>query len=446
MDLRKNNQARRNKVFSLNKNKDKTRPDVPTHVDTLGDFDGIPDDLPNPADIAAAFENPFDPKPPAPAAKPAAGKMGRLGNISVKHLNVGDRPKFRTTSSRRGKRRHSSGLPQTNTKTRRPEQLEAYFRSLTRHQHELIFRGRKASGFTGATQAIEFAKKLYATNNTSDIEKMHQFFQQRLEAAQKAEADSIKHDRDFKEAIRQSQDAGTITDKQIMQLGRDPKQLDKVVKYQNTLLDNLFTMKTKQLKIGNTQVTQFLKDCTLPVMERSDFEAIRMSEQMSMLAIQKQHQYGRKYGQFNTLNLFIQQVLLPFVMAFLPLDGDAKGHLMKAVQRMYPREFLNSMYFSFIENPLPKYKGSDSPVPSKDTKFETSQKKGQPGRADTIMKGFYNDTQGVYLPPDRAVLHSRAYPTTKTTWGKTRKKAYTQRYQAAQANDGADWKRGFLRR
>jgi hypothetical protein len=225
----------------------------------------------------------------------------------------------------------------------------------------------------------------------------------------------------------------------VRKTSQDPKAQEEAAKFMNKLMDRLYDIETKTMKIGKSELTTFVRKVTLPEFKRSDYETIRMAEQMGLAAIHKQHQYGKGYGRWNTLNLFFKQVVMPLVLAFHPKEYSG---LIGPIMKLWPQEFLDAFYFSFIQKNLPKlHKGDKGQLqPSRDTNFLNSQKMAS-GRRERIMRGWDNDAP---LPPDRAVLHTRWYPTTKETWGKRRQGELTKRYQELQAKPPKVTRRSFL--
>jgi hypothetical protein len=242
--------------------------------------------------------------------------------------------------------------------------------------------------------------------------------------------------------IKKLKAAKLVDDKTLHFLRTDPARLTKTAKMMNAATRKLYKLETKNVKIGNQAVTQLIMKATLPVLDRSDYEVMRMSEQLGLAAIQKQHQYGRGYGKWNTWNLLAKQVIAPVMLL---LTGNAE--YVRPLLHIWPQQLLDQLYFSYVQSPLPKLIGGRDAVRSgrtqlsRDTKFQLSQKMAS-GRHAKLMKGFDADNM---LPPDRAVLHTRWYPTTKKKWGKVRGKVLTQRYQTVKAGMD-DWRRGFLRR
>lgn len=220
---------------------------------------------------------------------------------------------------------------------------------------------------------------------------------------------------------------------------KDPEQLGKAAKFMNTLMDKAYRIEAKNIKIGKDELTTFVREVTLPQFKRSDYEVMRMAEQMGLAAIQKQHQYGRGYGRWNTWHLFFKQVVVPLVLfKFEAMD------LLPRLMSIWPSELLDQFYFAYVKKVLPKLSPHDSGAirASRDTKFLNSQRM-LSGRHKRIMAGFARDN---ILPPDRAVMHSRWYPTTKETWGKKRSSELAARYEKTKALPATTTKRTFMRR
>jgi hypothetical protein len=219
----------------------------------------------------------------------------------------------------------------------------------------------------------------------------------------------------------------------------DPKQQEIAAKFMNKLVDRAYDIEAKTMKIGKNDLTVFLRQVKLPTFNRQDYEVMRMAEQMGLIAIQKQHQYGRGYGRWNTWNLFFKQVVVPFILYYTD-----NSKLIQPLMRLWPQALLDQFYFAYVRNVLPKLKKQDVPelVPSRDTKFLTSVKVSGK-RGERILRGWDADA---LLPPDRAVLQTRWYPTTKETWGKRRHSVLMARYEKAKAKLPEVTRKTFLRR
>jgi hypothetical protein len=217
----------------------------------------------------------------------------------------------------------------------------------------------------------------------------------------------------------------------------DPKQLNLMAKIMNKTLSAAYTLEAKTIKIGGSELTTFVRKATLPTFDRSDYEVMRMAEQAGLKAIQKQHQYGLGYGKWSTWVTFFKDLLVPFVLWWTGHSGYIRPLMHLPIQK-----FADQLYTSYIQSPLPKFKGRSGLQISRDDKFEMSQKMGS-GSKERLMRGWEKDD---ILPPDQAVLHQRWYPTTKKTWGKTRTKELSKRYQASKAapTRADDWTRGYL--
>jgi len=159
-----------------------------------------------------------------------------------------------------------------------------------------------------------------------------------------------------------------------------------------------------------------------------------MAEQAGILAIRKQHLYGQAYGKFNAKNLFIKRVLLPLVVILLGSDYPGSHKLITLIQNMWPQDFLDAQYFA-RKDYVPKL--------SKDQRTMISQKMSS-GRRERIMRGWDKEA----LPDDKALMHSRWMPTTKTTWRKHKRVTSYQRYQAAKnmRHQDHDWRRSYMPR
>ena len=166
---------------------------------------------------------------------------------------------------------------------------------------------------------------------------------------------------------------------------------------------------------------------------------------MGMAAMQKTHQYGRRYGKWNTWNLFLRSVIMPAILTLIP--GGLGIPLIKPLMSWWPQDLFDQFYTSYIDKPLPKLQAGPqrtTMMSSKDTKFLGSQKMANQTTHDRIMRGFEQDN---ILPPDRAVLHTRWFPTTKVPWTKVRHKELTARYNDTKAERlPKATKHSFLRR
>ena len=263
-------------------------------------------------------------------------------------------------------------------------------------------------------------------------------------------ADRVKRHREFQAAERDMKQAWDsnlrklkglpIGDRKAYELAmkkaHQPKQLDLMAKIMNKTLDAAYTLETKTIKIGKSELTTFVRKATLPTFDRQDYEVMRMAEQAGLKAIQKQHQYGLGYGKWSTWVTFFKDILTPFILWWT-------GHsaYIQPLMRLPLQKFADQLYHSYIQSPLPKFKGRSGLQMSRDSKFEMSQKMSS-GSRERLMRGWEKDD---VLPPDQAVLHKRWYPTTKKTWGKTRTKELTKRWQASKAAPQSDdWTRGYL--
>ena len=137
--------------------------------------------------------------------------------------------------------------------------------------------------------------------------------------------------------------------------------------------------------------------------------------------------------------LFFKTVLTPFLLWALP---GKHGDYIKPLMSLWPSAFLDQFYFAYVKKVLPKLRKGDTGElqASRDVKFLGSQKMAS-GRRKRIMKGFAKDN---LLPPDKAVLHSRWYPTTKETWGKRRQGELVKRYAQTKALPPKVTRKSFL--
>ena len=348
-------------------------------------------------------------------------------------------------------KRHTSGQAQTSTKVRTSEQFNAWAEELPKHYSketlESVFRGGGRSVKQNVNVAKQSAKNMYKKNDVQSIAKLKTAFENKLNDFDDIEHKKVVFEREFKENERRARILDPHLDDKLKAWRTDPERLGKIATMQNKAARRFYKLEHQKVKIGNIEVMQTLRKATMPMMTRADYEVIRMSEQLGLAAIQKQHQYGRKYGKFNTWNLFSRQVLLPiFAMTF----GKGHAQYIPILQRMWPQAWLDAFFFSYVEKPLPKYQrygGKDTGlVMSRDDKSMTSQRMVS-GRSKKLMRGFDQD---YVMPPDRAVLHTQWRPTTKKSWGKIRHKELAKRFQAAKvtppAGAGETWRRGFLRR
>ncbi len=401
----------------------------------------LPDDIPSGERWSPPHPDSHPNASPATSAPPeekAASEPSKKGKF---HFSIrGKRDTQRTYS-----RAHETGLPQATRYARRPEQLQSWFDSLTTAQKRMLFDRTKYSPVVSEKKAMEKAAQLYSTNNVEDIAVIHKSLQEKLETAEAAIRKAELFDQAVKENYRRLKLVAPKSAELAEKIMKSEAAREQTAKTANKLLDNVFTYKTKKLQVGDQTVTQFLRDVSVPLLTKADYEVIRMNEQIAMAAVQTQHQYGRKFGKYSTVLAFFRDIISPLVALFLPMDSASKSEAMKYAQQLFGAPFWTRLYFSHIEKPLPKYMGSDSPVPSKDTKFGAAQKMSNPAASERIMGKFYNDPAGVYLPPSKAVLHSRSYPTTGERWGQVRDKKLTQRFKELVAPK-SDWRKGFSRR
>lgn len=348
-------------------------------------------------------------------------------------------------------KRHISGQAQTSTKVRTSEQFDAWADELPRHYSkgtlEAVFRGGGLDVDKNIDIAKDSAKSLYKKNDVQSIAKLKTGLENKLNDFDDIEHKKVVFEREFKENERKARILDPHLDDKLRAWRTDPERLGKIATMQNKAARRFYKLEHQKVKIGNIEVMQTIRKATMPMMTRADYEVIRMSEQLGLAAIQKQHQYGRKYGKFNTWNLFSRQVLLPiFAMTF----GKGHAQYIPILQRMWPQAWLDAFFFSYVEKPLPKYQrygGKDTGmVMSRDDISMISQRMVS-GRGKKLMKGFEKD---YVMPPTRAILHTQWRPTTKKGWGKIRHKELAKRYQVAKvtppAGAGDTWRRGFLRR
>jgi len=347
-------------------------------------------------------------------------------------------------------KRHESGLPQTSTKVRTAEQFKAWADELSQHYSkatlEAVFRGEHDSVGENINKFKKTADDLYQKNDVEAIAKMKTWLDNKLK-----DFDDIEHkkqifDRDFEENKRRARILDPHVDEKLKAWRTDPERLTKLAEMQNKMTRKLYRLEHQKTKIGNSEVIQTIRKATMPKMTRSDFEVIRMSEQLGLAAIQKQHQYGRKYGIFNTWVLFARDVLMPMIVSLM---GAGHAQYVPILKSLWPQAFLDSFFFAHVDKPLPKYKTyggkDDGLVMSRDDKSMISQRMVS-GRGKRLMRGFDKD---YVMPPDRAVLHTQWRPTTKKPWSKIRNKELAKRYQAVKntaMGHAETWRRGFLRR
>jgi hypothetical protein len=224
-----------------------------------------------------------------------------------------------------------------------------------------------------------------------------------------------------------------------MKKAKSPKNLGMMAQVMNKLTGRAYKLNVKNVKIGDTQLAMLYREATLPTFTKQNFEVMRMAEQAGLKAIQKQHQYGRGYGRWNTMVTFFKDILIPYLL----WRSDNEGYIIPLMTWPSIQKFTDQLYHAFIQSPLPKFKGRSPLQMSRDDKFQSSEKALHPTTGKRLMKGWSRDD---LLPPDQAVLHQRWYPTTKKTWGKTRHKELTQRWQQAKAapvKQDDDWTKGY---
>lgn len=422
---------------------------VPIHAPTVGQDTAAQSD-----DSAAAPETGNPPAAGVPALKinPKSRKRRKRAEENKKKAAAENAAKKTAREAKKAEdarlaalRKAARGPSQTTPKNRTYPQFAENFtrlvKDLTPEERERLF----ASGgeTTGSPEKIlEYAKKLGDNNDRVNLAKLDAFWTKRLHDVLNFRQKRIDLDKELDYQIETSKRLGIIDDKTLKFLREDPERLGKVAHMMNTARKRLYTLEAKNMNIGDQKITKFMLQATLPVLDRTDYEVMRMSEQLGLAAIQKQHMYGRGYGKFNTWNLMAKQVITPILLMWSGHHGYIRPLL-----RFWPQAALDSLFFSHIQKQLPTLRGSTSPQLSRDTKFELSQKMTDPGRSARIMKGFDTDPAGVVLPPDYAVLHSRTYPTTKESWPKARTRVLSQRYQQVKTRIAHpdEWRRGYLR-
>lgn len=352
-----------------------------------------------------------------------------------------NKPKTKGTSKAKGG--YSGGM--TTPSRMDSDQFESFvnerIKKLPKADQRRVFAGVSAAGLH---QAIEDAKNIATglgkTKDYNEIAKFAKYFEDRVAAVKRtrdAEADLKAEWASNLRKIRSLPIGDRKAYDMAMKKAKDPKQLDLMAKIMNKTMKAAYTLETKNIKIGKSEVTTFIRKATLPVFDRGDYEVMRMAEQAGLKAIQKQHQYGLGYGKWSTWVTFFKDLLVPFILWY---NGHAE--YIRPLMHLPIQKFADQLYMAYIQSPLPKFRGKRGLQMSKDDKFEMSQKMGT-GSRKRIMKGWERDD---ILPPDRAVLHTRSYPTTKETWGKRRTKELSQRWQQAKAapSRADDWTRGYM--
>jgi hypothetical protein len=346
-------------------------------------------------------------------------------------------------------KRHPSGQAQTSTKARTAEQFAGWANELSKHYSQetidAVFRGGNRDADQNIETTKQSAEKLYANNDVKSIADLQKGLLAKLSKFDDIEHKKKVFDLEFEENKRKARILDPRLDEKLRAWKTDPERLGKIATMQNKAIRRLYRLEYQKVKIGNSEVMQTIRKATVPMMTRADYEVIRMSEQLGLAAIQKQHQYGRKYGKFNSWVLFAKSIVIPAFAASLGYT-----QYIPILSRAFPQPWLDSFYFAYVETPLPKYQRyggkDDGLVMSRDDKSMISQRMVS-GRSKKLMKGFDKD---YVMPPDRAVLHTQWRPTTKKSWGKIRHKELARRFHAAKVKPPAGaadtWRRGFLRR
>jgi len=388
---------------------------------------------------------------PSYGTEPEPKEVKTKADVAAEQKKKGKKGKKKKDKKRSTRSTHPSGFSQTG-KTRTDTQLHAWLDSLSDHSKKLLFAGEERYG--AEEKAKTKATQLYNSNNTSDIEAMRVYLEKHLKDAEGFEDKRRAFDTEMEENRRRLLATGLVTPDQIKQMKNDPKRLQTTATVYNKIQDKMFQTEVKNLKIGNSSVTQFLKKSTIKALTRSDFETMRMSEQMGLAQIQKYHQYGQRYGRYTTIMLALRDVIgVLLIMKFAP--ASAVSGTIKAWKTHFPHSVLDGFFWGWMQKSLPKRVREPrhgapthlraAPQPSKDTKFWASQKMANVKRQDRIMRGYDTDRAGMHMPPDRAVLHTRTYPTTNKPWSKIRSKTWAARHKAAKGGI-MSWDRSFLRR
>lgn len=207
----------------------------------------------------------------------------------------------------------------------------------------------------------------------------------------------------------------------LRKVAADPKAQKATISFAQKLADKMYNIETSTMKVGGSEVMTFVRKLTVPVFGKSDYETVRMTQQLGLAAIHKHHQYGRGFGRWATTMALLKNIAMGIGWWFTKDE-----RVVRAIMSWWPEEFLNGFYFSFVQKHLPKVGAHTGLELSRDDKFLASQKMNS-SRSKKIMRGWHKDAP---LPPDVAVMHSRWYPTTKETWGKRRQQELTARHQA----------------
>jgi hypothetical protein len=479
---RSNKKEREDAYREAQKNKDRSAADIFTNPQVQGDkprggpTTNDPEDVETEREARSADSTPPPEEnvpPPddsyAPEVHPTGTRPSLAGRkfhkVTVKrsvHTKPGTRPKFvdadkadAEATVKKKKPTHigsKSTMPQASYDKMTYEQFEQfvqdYIDPLSAAEKEHIF---KAMGTHGEHQSykqirndmLARAKKSAKNKNYKSIADSWRLLwdsrKSRHEIAQNRRNLEYAWDQNLEILKKFPVGERKAVEQLLRQAKRDPQQLDKAANFMNKLVDKAYNVEAKTMKIGKNELTTFIQQVTIPEFKRSDYETIRMAEQMALAAIQRQHQYGRGYGRWNTWNLFFKQVVVPFVLWY-----TENPKLIKPIMSIWPQALIDQFYFAYVRHVLPKLQKKDVPElqASRDTKFLNSRKMTS-GRAKRIMRGWNQDA---VLPPDRAVLHTRWYPTTKETWGKRRQSELVARYEKSKAQLPAVTRGSFLRR
>jgi len=327
------------------------------------------------------------------------------------------------------------------------DQFKTFFatnwKELTPKEREEFFNAD--APYKSITDVMRTARSDSVRNDTYTLAKMREKLNARFINVRKYNSEQDQQMRDFERDLQKAIRMGTATPadvKEIMRRVKSPEARGTLARGMNKFRESLIQYDLRTTKLGNKDVLRALQVSLIPKLDKNHYEIMRMSEQAGLRAIQLQHQYGNKFGKFNTWNLFFKRVALPGILHFLGFRGEVIPNLMT----YWPDDVIKSFYFSYLEKPLPKYKGSTSHVASKDTKFWSSAKMANPTTHNKIMRGYDKDA---LIPPDRAVLHTRSVPTTRKSWLKSRSAILAKRHEdgkVTRTSDQTDWRSGFSRR
>ena len=325
-----------------------------------------------------------------------------------------------------------SGFPSTERKMT-PEQFKNWFNAnyalIPDHVKDNLFSDPM---YKDKKVIFDLVDKYGTTGNHAEIKGLQKVIDKQFADYRRTQtryADTLAQ---WDENVRLAKRLGQITDADLKFLRTDPQQLDRTAKKMNSVVNKLIrydlVMKTMP---GGAKVPTFVQKSLLPKFERSDFEVMRMSEQMGLRAIQKQHQFGKDYGRYNARNLLLQQVITPFVLTYFGLPS-----LIQPIMRMWPQGWIDARFFA---------KRDELPKLSKDDKYLMSLKFAS-SRQKRLMKGFDTDAP---LRPDQAVLHTRSYPTTKTPWSRMRSSVLKKQHKQRNVGFGSSadgWRRSYMPR